>query len=327
MANRKTATRRKIADNDASPARPKLTPVPSAVRENWARPSFTFIDQYTMGKAGPKGPNSDRILHQNARYSVVADGVGPDGGPAAQCVVDVIAQQPVDASQRQIADAITRAMQAHGWTPKPGERMMASTAAILSHHHAKIWLVGDARAVIVFEDRVEVHERSDEFDWDRHLVVIRTLYNRLFLKNRNLKDDVLYENDPGHTMLKEFFNEQHGMANEPGEAFKYSVFCAKPLPDSMLYEVSVPHDALSVVLMSDGFPIHTFERQDYQSVEAMEWALSLQNGYDPHAMGKLAQDDGTFANNPGIKGIARDTYTGTMATSYDDASCILLRVI
>ncbi|TKW61869.1 MAG: hypothetical protein DI628_04410 [Blastochloris viridis] len=280
-----------------------------------AKPTFTSLNTFCLGKTG-EGFGDDRVLSLPGRFDAIFDGVtGPNGSASADLNVHVLRHFPADGTHRQLADAFAEAHRARFGSHTPGQRMAASTGAVLSHHHSQVFLWGDAIAVLVYRDHHVVHVDEASFRWSEPLHFIRALYNRLYLKEHNLSEEVLLTQDFGREMLAPFGNVQHQLANIEGG---YSVICAKPVPDSLLKSVEVTPDVEKVFLLSDGYPAKNFGFDDFRSIGTLNEALEQQIMLDPYCLGPDYLEPESFPGNPGPKGLRK---TGDRLNfSYDDCA-------
>jgi len=220
-------------------------------------------ERFIEGKYGDPLQCEDALLFTSG-FAAVIDGCTSKSGIlwdgrtpgriAMECVVRELSSMPHDTSVEQallrLSDALHRWYEEHGVLEEveadPGLRAGAC-AAIYSAHHRQLWMIGDCQALV--DGKLVCFPTPIE----SAMTELRAfLIDAELAEGRSVGD--LRRHDRARDLLMPLLRRQHLVVNSEESAHGYSLVTGFPIPPSLVHCVSVPPEARSLVLASDGYP-------------------------------------------------------------------------
>ncbi|MDT0321860.1 hypothetical protein [Streptomyces millisiae] len=281
---------------------------------------WTVAEQAATPKQ-PAGHGEDRLVLVNdegegVRCAAVVDGATSKdtrtygdqtgGARAAECVAEVLRRLPPNVAPTEALTMVTKELSAlrRQWSIAPDDLMAPSAvAAVFLPGRRQVWRVGDVHIAIRTPNGWAHHPADKAID--RVVAAARAALLRCRLA-QGASIDELAATDPGRTMLLPILKEQNVLANDtdPHNPLGFGVLDGRPVPDRYLETISLPPDAIEVVLASDGY------LSAAPTLREAEDQLTLSLAEDPLRIGAYAS---TKATPPG-------------ARSFDDRTYIRLRL-
>ncbi|GCE04713.1 protein phosphatase 2C domain-containing protein [Dictyobacter aurantiacus] len=264
-------------------------------------PHYTLIEQSLLSKTGQDETCED-ALYIGPDFIAVIDGAtsktdrrwdGKTGGRvAAEIILHAFDLIPADATARQTVDILTAAIQAlykqHEVTEiVQSEGVQRAIAAFIAVSFARkeIWLVGDCQCMI---DQ-QLIQNTKEID--NVTANARSLFLAAEIAQGKTVDE-LRAYDPGREFILPLLKRQMTFQNNPVSGpYWFPIIDGFAVPDEGIRVVSLPAEATTVVLASDGYPYLK------DSLEASEQALQEVLQDDPLLFRKYKSTKGVQSGN------------------------------
>ena len=219
-----------------------------------------ILEMFTSGKQGDEH-NEDGIFFSED-YAAVIDGstskvpISFDGltkgQKAAQIVKETLTYANPKATLQEVAEVLTIAIKeaAPELLKKRAAYRLTCSAAIFSHYHRTIWLIGDCQA------RFKEANYTNRKIVDKVLEQIRSDINHYWIRQGKSITEIQEERDPGRQYILKELQEQCEFQNDTNACnpFAYSVIDGTPINMAHILVIPVPKNINEIILASDGYP-------------------------------------------------------------------------